>query len=449
MFATALHTYHMAGDEPPDLRGYVQDLCSNYTQRAAQCIWAADITAPNQDSVTCMMLYWINEFYWQSHASVGLWLVQSLIVRKAILMGYHRDPSSFPSIKPLEAELRRRMWHSICQSDLLLSFHLGLPSMIDYGATDVLPPRSLHEEELYEQMEVLPPERPATEPTPVSYTIAKMKVFQVFGKVVHQINSMRVPSDDQVALLNQELADTYNNTFPHLRRKPYEEGEGDPLEIRMQRLTMQGFYNKAICVLNRRYILMQNPDEFARSSKLLCIQNAIELLDAQNTMQHHGYRWEQFLYARNDFLLATVIICLALYTSKRTEYGTRNPWAPNPQTEEYRLKQILERTRQHWMSCVDKVPDAGRALQVIDTMLQRIQNEKQSSAAPSGVDDTKFNGQSTGTSAVGPTPDSMADLTQMDWSSWDSLIHGTQPDVLLANGNVNGDALWQPDSIKM
>ena len=437
IFAMALYTYQMADDEPHDLRGFVSELSNNYSHRAAQCVWASDITSPDPDSLICLHLHWISEFYRRSSASVALWMLQSLLIRKAILMGYHRDPSAFPWIKPLDAEIRRRVWHATCQGDLLLSFHLGLPSMVNYNETNVSAPRSLHEEELYEGMKVLPPERPMTEPTPVSYTIAKKHLFQAFGKVVRLVNSMQVPSDAEVDKLNRELTDVYTNTYPHLRKQSWEEGLQDSPEVRLQRISMQSFYNKAICVLNRRFILQRGTTDFALSCRALCIENALELLETQRTMQTAGYRWEQFLYMRNDFLLATVIICLALYTSKKPDNQIQGPWDPTPLSEESKLKQVLDRARQTWLIYADKLPDARRACQIIDAMLQKIQG-----SAPTTIDSV-FSGQTTPLPSV--TPDSMQDLANMDWSSWDTIIHGNNLDMAL----INTDTLWQFDATKL
>ena len=444
IFATALHTYQMAGDEPPDLRGFVQELSNNYSQRAAHCIWASDITHPDADGVVGCLMHWVSEFYKRSN-SMGLWMLQSLLIRQAISLGFHRDPSAFPNISPLDAELRRRAWHAICQSDLLLSFQLGLPSMVDYSQTDVATPRSLHEEELYENMESLPPERPMTEPTPVSYTIAKRHMFRVFEKVVRHVNTMTVPTDEQVDRLNKELADVYNNTFPHLRKKPWEEGVRDSLEVRMQRISMQTFYNKAICVLNRRYLMHRGMTEFSLACRALCIENAMELLDIQNTMQSAGYRWYQFLYTRNDFLLATIIICLALYTLKKPDVQVQGPWDPSPLTEESKLRRILDRARLIWMKYADGMPDARRACQIIDVMLQKSQNGQPNEPPPS-VDLSIFSNQTPGTTSVNSiTPESMQDLTNLDWSSWDTIIQGSNFDM----PPISPESLWQLEGMKM
>ena len=443
MFAMALNTYQIAGDEPPDLRGFVQDLSNTYRQRAAQCILAADITASVPDSFTCLSLHWISEFYRFPRASIALWMLQSLVVRKAILMGYHRDPSAFPSISILDGELRRRNWHAICQSDLLLSFHLGLPSMINYGETAVAPPRSLYEEELYEGMERLPPERPMTDPTPVAYAICKRHMFQVFGKVLATVNSMKVPSDDQIQSLNDEMANAYNNIHPHLRPKPLEESMEDPATIRLQRIQVQTFYHKAICVLNRRYLLMPIQNLYVQTLRELCIDSALTLLEIQKSMHQAHYKWHTFLYNRNDFLLATVLVCLALYTSKMGDQAPHQlSFEHARQTEENRYRQVLESARQTWLAVADEVSDARKAWSIIDLMLRQMGDQNKISQ-PSSAEPSVFSDHPTTQSLSTLTPDSSAeydvDFTNFDWNYWDKIIQGSNFDI----NQMNPEQLMQ------
>lgn len=448
MFAMALNTYQVAGDEPPDLRGFTQELSNTFRQRAAQCILASDVTASVPDSLTSLSLHWISEFYRLPRATIGLWMLQSLVVRKAILMGYHRDPSAFPSISILDGELRRRNWHAICQSDLLLSFHLGLPSMIKYSETDVAPPRSLYEEELYEGMEQLPPERPKSDPTPVAYGICKRHMFQVFGKVVAIVNSMKVPSDEQIKELNEEMADSYNNVHPHLRPKPLEDSMDEPSPIRLQRIQMQTFYHKAICVLNRRYLLMPISNLFVQTSRELCIDSALSLLEVQNSMHQAGYKWHTFLYNRNDFLLATVVVCLALYTSKKlgNQAPQQLPFDPAPQTEENKYRQVLERARQVWLAVSDEVPDARKAWNIIDSMLHQMGGQNKASQ-PSSAEPSVFSDPPTTQSLTNLTPDSSTgyadmDFTNVDWDCWDKIIQGTDFDTAQTNPEQFLQATW-------
>ncbi|CAK7236551.1 hypothetical protein SBRCBS47491_009676 [Sporothrix bragantina] len=62
--------------------------------------------------------------------TVSSWVLMGVIVRLALRMGLHRDPRHFLSFRPLEAEMRRRLWISLYQMDFFTSVQLGLARII-------------------------------------------------------------------------------------------------------------------------------------------------------------------------------------------------------------------------------------------------------------------------------------------------------------------------------
>ena len=95
-------------------------------------------------------------------------MMTGVIVRAAINMGYHREPSNTSSISVLQGELRRRVWLAVASKDDLASFLVGFPSMSLSVYSDALEPRNLHDWELSDDTTVLPPSRPLDEMTPVT-----------------------------------------------------------------------------------------------------------------------------------------------------------------------------------------------------------------------------------------------------------------------------------------
>jgi Fungal specific transcription factor domain len=68
--------------------------------------------------------------------SVELWSSTGDLVRSALTMGLHRDPSHLPSIPIHLAELRRRLWFTVAELDVEFSLLCSLPSLlqsIDYS----------------------------------------------------------------------------------------------------------------------------------------------------------------------------------------------------------------------------------------------------------------------------------------------------------------------------
>ena len=428
VFCLALQSYMRDGGEPLDLQGYSEEWAGLYRQRAAQCILAADITAPSQDSVQCFMLYGVSEYSRLPNGDASLWMIHGILVRKAMLMGYHRDPDSFPGMTPFEGEMRRRIWHSICQLDLLFSFQLGLPSMIQYNQTDVAPPRSLFEEELYEDMPRLPPSRPPSEPTPIWYLIGKQRIFRVFADVVLHLNSIKVPSDSQVFELNQRLADVYESLPDHLKTQPWERSYMDSTALKIQRMHLQTFYDKVICVLNRRFIAMPRAHPQFAHSRALCIRSALSLLSIQIQMQQAGMKWYVYSFTRNDFLLATVIVCLVIYTRKKVVKQGNQPYPDyEVEQENVQLAQALENARNIWMEISDRSPDARRACKIIDSMQQKVQAPEIVPYMPV-TEQSSIRGQN---NKQALTPESLQDVQacMLDWAPWDSVIHGTNFDA--------------------
>lgn len=61
----------------------------------------------------------------------------------------------------------QRVWLVVEMFDLVLSFRVGLPPIIDEDQTDCELPRNLFDEDFDELCEVLPPSRSSKDPTPM------------------------------------------------------------------------------------------------------------------------------------------------------------------------------------------------------------------------------------------------------------------------------------------
>lgn len=68
------------------------------------------------------------------------WIASGILLRNAISAGLHREPKDFFRISPFQAELRRRLWFSILEYDLLTSFAKGRIPSISEDEYDCEPP---------------------------------------------------------------------------------------------------------------------------------------------------------------------------------------------------------------------------------------------------------------------------------------------------------------------
>ncbi|KAL4926887.1 putative C6 transcription factor [Aspergillus undulatus] len=97
------------------------------------------------------------------------WLTTSTLVKQAMLAGYHRDTSLYTKISPFNQEMRRRIWITIVELDLQVSFERGMPPSVQESDYDTAPPLNVNDIDLYEAMEELPAERPLEEFTDCSF----------------------------------------------------------------------------------------------------------------------------------------------------------------------------------------------------------------------------------------------------------------------------------------
>ena len=201
------------------------------------------------------------------------------------------------------------------QFDLMISFQLGLPNSIPLDSWDTKPPRNLLDADFDEDTKILPPSRPETEPTQILYFIVKSRLMTNFGRVCNQALSFKNSSQSEILALDAEVRQTFA-TVPHtLRIRPMSQSFADPPYLLMVRLNCKFLYEKSLLVLHRKY--MTQGYEF--SSKA-CIDAAMAIctcfVDMHKEFQPGGQlyhdRWMLTSFTMNDFLLAAMILCLAL-----------------------------------------------------------------------------------------------------------------------------------------
>ena len=447
IFCLALQSYGRDGDEPINFQGLSAEVSDIYRKRAAQCILTASLSTTSAYSLEALMLYSISEYSRLPDGNAGVWMVMGLVVRKSMHVGLHRDPKWFPGISPFESEVRRRLWISVAQMDLLLSFQLGLPSMIRYPESDVEPPRNLYEEEIYEEMTELPPSRPPNEPTLISYIIAKQHLFEVFVQVVDYLNCTRGYSYHRVIELNKALSDVRAQIPPHLQLQPFESPFVEPSALLLQRLQLQMFYDKAICVLNRRFLIQPETCLVHKQAQKTCIQSALSLISIQARMQREGIKWYHFSLTNHDFILAAVIISLILYILSEIK-GIKGPRFNSEEAFDYaedQLLQALTTTKEIWSEVRVNSVDACKALKMIDFMLEKIETPKLGSLSISTSSRDGFEQANTVVSSnvsqpqpplgIDHPPQNFDDNpSSFDWDLWESMFRDGDLDKL--------DSLW-------
>ena len=383
-----MHSYYRMDDEPPEYRGKALGLAANYRALTGQCLLLADFTKPVNHMIETMVLHLHCEYARNRDAEVGVWVLVGMIVRLAMRMGYHRDPKYYPMISPFQGEIRRRVWTFVRQSDLLFSFQIGLPSMIRLGDCDTELPRNLYDDEFDEDSKELPPSRPMTEPTPVSYMCAKANMSFAFGRVVERLHSLSTCSYDDIMMLDRELRDARAELPPHLRQRSIEESMMDPGALVMQRFNLSILYHKGQCVLHRKFLARARENNRYAHSRRTCVDSSMELLSHQSTLHYesrpghrlHGMKVFISSLTAADFLLAAMIVSLDLcYGAEAEDAGQGSAdmytWGLERRGD---MIQALEVSREIWTETKDQSMEAYKASEVLSVMLTKLRSRTQS-----------------------------------------------------------------------
>ncbi|KAF2091247.1 hypothetical protein K490DRAFT_33868, partial [Saccharata proteae CBS 121410] len=367
--ATIYSSRGAASESPLTSESAVRD-AERYRTLAASAAVLADYAKPKPYTLETLLIYGESEFLCGGGTPMEVWLIMGVIVRLALRMGYHRDPRHYGNISPFDGEMRRRVWHLTWQLDVLLSFTLGLPSTVRGFQSDAEPPRNLLDQDFSVNSRELPPARPPSELTPVSYCLAKTRVCAVFAAAADASHSVTAPTYPEIMELDRRLEEAHSLVPPALRLRPLEQALSDPQELIMHRFNVELLYQKTRCVLHRTYLVKAHDDTRFQYSRTACLDAAKKLLNHQGTIfyacqpggQLSRVKWYFSSLTSHDFLLAAMVVCLEL----NLRHETRNSAdSPNPQQEDligtWELLKALETSSSIWESYEAKLIDSGEA----------------------------------------------------------------------------------------
>ncbi|OAQ97209.1 hypothetical protein LLEC1_05637 [Akanthomyces lecanii] len=135
------------------------------------------------------------------------WVMAGSLLRTAMYMGLHRDPSHLGEMTTYKAEMRRRLWATVLELNLQYSFEAGGMPLISCDDYDTLPPADLDDDRLDEGIDDVS-RRPtcSSVATQMSVPLEVFKLFPIRLGLLQYINDFRASIDyDKTLRLNSEL----------------------------------------------------------------------------------------------------------------------------------------------------------------------------------------------------------------------------------------------------
>lgn len=383
--------HEVAGDspEPP------HDRIKHYRSCAGWALIWGKYTQPSAATLPAFVLYVEANFLFNRYSQMNCYVLSGVCIRLMLKMGLHRDPSKLANISAFEGEMRRRMWNMAIQIDLLVAFHMGLPSMLQGIETDTMIPRNLTDEDFDEHSENLPPARPDSDHTPLTYPIQKTKIIRVFGQIARQSHALTPPSYSEVLKLDEQLEATWRSVPSFMKPKSLEECVGDSSILLIQRFGLASLYYKCLCVLHRRYLAEAVPKSEHEHSRKQCLRAAVALLNHQYTIWDYGQpghilsqqRWFITSLSVHDFTLAAMVIYLYL----QNEHFSDGNGAPTTLSKA-ELRDMLKRAHMVWSDLAIEHTELSKTAGMLAVMLDKVGSPVVANPAVLGIGTTLSSG---------------------------------------------------------
>jgi hypothetical protein len=210
------------------------------------------------------------------------WVSAGSLLRTAMFMGFHRDPSHIPCTTSFQAEMRRRLWATLLELSLQASMTTGgspLTSPADY---DCQPPSNINGTQMDDDKKSLPIPMPMSVYTQTTLQIALTKTLPLRLKIAKLVNDFRSePSYDETIRLGSELQKAYRTMTQQFQ------------SFRNNQAHPSAFQAKLFHILNRRFLLMLH-HSFAEEaitspiyyfSRKVCFETSLTLLSPYSPSQ--------------------------------------------------------------------------------------------------------------------------------------------------------------------
>ncbi|KAG6003575.1 hypothetical protein E4U21_001902 [Claviceps maximensis] len=442
----AMLSYQKVGDEPSEWQGRTLDLAAEYRMRTVQCLVKADYTKPVEYTVETMMLYVFGEYSSRWDADLGLWMIVSLTIRTAFRMGYHRDAKWFPSLTPFQAEMRRRTWALVRMADVIFSHQVSLPNMVYDHDCDTQLPNNIYDDEISPNIKELPPSRPVTEPTPVSYMIAKVRLCIELGNILQATNRVdKGVSYDEIMRSDARVRQIIQELPPHLKLGTLTMHSRDPVTLILARFNLDILSQKIMCLLHRKYLCRARQNPRYAHSRRSTVEASVRAMEHLQTLHResqpggplHTVSWYVNSIATTEFILPAMLIVLDLHYDKlASQSGMPEDsegafrWTPEQRA---RMMGTLESAAIIWKSLVEGSIEAYKGAKTMEIMLQKLKEpaEKTTTGGPAVP---QFQPQTAALSSLANSTEAALDSTMLASATGTRSLEGSLP-----NFSAQGD----------
>jgi hypothetical protein len=210
-------------------------LAAGFVDRAKRIVFAQIFRQESLELVQSLLLMCQ---YLQSTLELNqCWSLVGLMIRTAISLGLHFNPTATEDLTTIDKEVRKRVWWGCFMVDRTLSMKLGRPpSILSATAFDVDLPLDVDDQ--YISADLITPRQPDYRPSLMLFFTHTIQQGRIIEKVLHELyrpgpnlvkdagkSLLKQTSTDsrligQTVLLDGELLSWWNSAPAHLRDRP-------------------------------------------------------------------------------------------------------------------------------------------------------------------------------------------------------------------------------------
>ncbi|KAH8698477.1 hypothetical protein BGW36DRAFT_376178 [Talaromyces proteolyticus] len=353
-------------------------LVNMYREKIVQCLTLGEYTKPGRYTLEALYNYMVIEYSIKNDANKDICVLIGILINLAIQMGYHRDPSHFPEISPFTGEMRRRIWATLLQGDILITSQAGMPRIIKEGQWDTIEPRNLHDFDFNESTLELPPSRPETEVTDSSLVIARQRILTALGNIADLTTTVQPYSYAEVMEMDRFLYSAESRLPSPFRMNSIGSAVTDSPQIILNRLFIRLMFHKGQIMLHRKYLhvrcrsSLDEENNYAYSRKS-CLEAALKALEIQRVFFEetgpngylHELCWKFSSFVNHEFLTATMVLCFF------ARHGLEESSTSLLISQE-KILDVLDNAHEIWVKLSESSKEAQRASDALGVLLAKL-----------------------------------------------------------------------------
>jgi len=254
---------------------------------------------------------------------IKTWNNTGQLVRSAMAMGLHRDPSESSNISVFQGEQRRKLWMTILEMDIQMSLTSSMPVMLRESDYSCQLPANVDDADLFESMTERPVGKPLDEWTDaLSQIILSSSLPCRFG-ALQIAHDLKAEKDYALIVQQGEILDDFLRNLPAvLRINLHSSSSYQDAGRTLDCISVDVYIRRTLLCLYRPYVLQASTnDEFieARGSSLrsslviLSYQDIFDPSVADLSLDDAKSYWDLFHQMfKTDFMLAALTLCLEI-----------------------------------------------------------------------------------------------------------------------------------------